>query len=110
MSLGDGAEVSTAVPCAGLPNGQGLQLGVRPENVAVVAAGQGTSDAEVQIVERLGDRTLVYALLADGAEVVAQDEGSSTVRMGDRVGLRIDGAAVHLFGTDGTAHHPVRPA
>lgn len=110
VRLGDGAELATSVPRAGLSGGAPLQLGARPENVAVVAPGSGTTDAEVQLVERLGDRTLIYAVLADGAEFIAQAEGNSTVRMGDRVGLRIDGAAVHLFGLDGTAHHADRVA
>jgi len=110
VMLGDGARLATAVARAGLPENAALQLGVRPENVVVVGPGDGATDGEVQLVERLGDRTLVYAVLADGAEITAQDEGNSAVRMGDRVGLRIDGGAVHLFGPDGAAHHPVRAA
>ena len=57
------------------------------------------------IIERLGDRTLIYARLADGEDVIAEDEGGSEVRIGDRVSLRIDGAAAHLFPPDGTGHH-----
>ncbi|WP_435304198.1 ABC transporter ATP-binding protein [Qipengyuania citrea] len=110
VKLSDGAELATQVPRKGLPGAAALQIGMRPENVAVVAAGNGTTDAEVQLVERLGERTLVYALLDDGAEITAQDEGNSPVRIGDRIGLLIDGAAVHLFGPDGAAHHPERDA
>jgi hypothetical protein len=29
--------------------------------------------------------------------------------MGDRIGLRIDGAAAHLFGPDGTGYHAEEP-
>ncbi len=105
VALSNGAELVTTVPWEGLVAGDPLQLGVRPESVAVVAPGGGTTDAEVLLVERLGDRTLVYALTADGVEFTAQDEGNSAVRMGDRVGLLIDGARVHLFGSDGSAHH-----
>ncbi len=105
VRLGDGSEVETRVPRAGLP-AQGLELGLRPESVTVVAEGEGTTAAKVELVERLGDRTLVYAILADGQPVTAQDEGGSRVTMGDRVGLRVDSAAVHLFAPDGTGHHP----
>jgi multiple sugar transport system ATP-binding protein len=56
-------------------------------------------------VERLGDRTLVSARLADGLEVTAQDDGSSQIKMGERIGLRINGAAAHLFGSDGVGRH-----
>jgi multiple sugar transport system ATP-binding protein len=74
--------------------------------VGVAAAGAGTTDGKVELLERLGERTLVYALLADGLEVIAQDVGDSRLRVGDRIGLRIDGAAAHLFEADGAAFHP----
>ena len=105
VRLGDGAEVETHVRRDGLPAGATLQLGLRPESVSVAAAGAGTTDAEVELVERLGDRTLVYARLADGLEGTAEDEGNSRVRMGDRIGLRIAGQNAHLFGPDGAGHH-----
>ncbi|HEV2746443.1 MAG TPA: ABC transporter ATP-binding protein [Allosphingosinicella sp.] len=104
VSLGDGAQVETRVPCARLPDGP-LQLGLRPESVTVAAAGAGTTAAQVELVERLGDRTLVYGRLADGLAVTAQDEGNSRVAIGDSVGLRIEGAGAHLFGPDGGAYH-----
>jgi multiple sugar transport system ATP-binding protein len=72
----------------------------------VVQSGAGDVDAETVLVERLGERTLIYARLSDGLEVTAQDEGRSRVAMGDRVGLRINGDAAHLFGPDGAGHHP----
>ena len=102
--LVDGAEVETAVPRAALPAGK-LELGLRPESVRVVAAGEGTTDAKVLLVERLGERTLVYATLDDGQSITAEDVGTSAVKMNDRVGLRIDGAMTHLFGPDGAGHH-----
>ena len=37
--------------------------------------------------------------------MTAQDEGGSQVKMGDRVGLRINGAAAHLFDAEGAGHH-----
>jgi multiple sugar transport system ATP-binding protein len=103
VRLGDGAEVETRVPRQGLPEGA-LQLGLRPEHVAVTN-GDATTQATVDLVERLGERTLVYARLADGEPITAGDEGNSRVRIGDKVGLRIDAAAAHLFGPDGTGHH-----
>jgi multiple sugar transport system ATP-binding protein len=63
--------------------------------------------AETILVERLGDRTLVYARLTDGAELTAVDEGTSTLKIGDPVALAIDGAAAHIFGSDGTGYHAV---
>jgi multiple sugar transport system ATP-binding protein len=103
VRLGCGSEVATHVPAAGLSHG--LRLGLRPEAVTVTAPGDGVIDAEVELVERLGDRTLIYARLSDGAEVTAQDGGGSGLRIGDRVGLAVDGARAHLFDADGVGHH-----
>ncbi len=109
VSLGGGAEVETRVPVSALPEGAEVRLGVRPENVRVVAPGAGTVAAEAILVERLGERTLVYARLADGQELTAVDEGSSALKIGDPVALAIDGAAAHIFGPDGTGYHAVAP-
>ncbi|HEX8669368.1 MAG TPA: ATP-binding cassette domain-containing protein [Allosphingosinicella sp.] len=105
VRMGDGAEVETRVPRTGLPEGAPLQLGLRPEAVSVAAAGAGTTSAKVELLERLGDRTLVYAALADGLEVIAEDKGNSRLAVGDTVGLAINGAATHLFDPDGAGHH-----
>ena len=104
VKLSDGAEVGTRIAAKALPAGA-LRLGLRPEAVSVVAPGAGTTDAEVQLVERLGDRTLVYAKLADGQDITASDQGNSRVTIGQKVGLSIDGAAAHLFGPDDVGHH-----
>lgn len=105
VRLGDGTEVTTRVARDGL-DGVGLTLGLRPENVLVTAPDGGTANAQVDLVERLGDRSLVYARLADGLEVIAMDGGACALGIGDRIGLRINGTAAHLFGADGTGHHP----
>jgi multiple sugar transport system ATP-binding protein len=105
VRLGNGAEVETRVRREGLPSGDGLQLGLRPEMVTVVAPGAGTTDAEVVLLERLGERTLVYARLGDGQDMIGEDKGDCRLKVGETVGLRIDGAAAHLFGADGSGHH-----
>lgn len=104
VKLSDGAEVGTRIARKALPPGA-LRLGLRPEAVSVVVPGAGTTDAEVQLVERLGDRTLVYAKLADGQDITASDQGNSRVAIGQKIGLSIDGAAAHLFGPDDVGHH-----
>jgi len=109
LKLGDGSEVDTRVPRAGLP-GRGLQIGVRPEAVRVVGSGDATTTAKVELVERLGERTLVYARLADGQAITAEDEGFSRVKLDDQVGLKIDGAATYVFAADGTSHHAAQRA
>ena len=104
VRLGDGTEVATRVSKDGLP-AQGLQLGVRPESVRVAGSGDGAIAAKVELVERLGERTLIYGKLGDGQAITGEDVGTSQVKMGDTVALRIDGGAAHLFGPDGAGHH-----
>jgi multiple sugar transport system ATP-binding protein len=106
VKLGDGAIVQTNVPRGALPAGE-LRLGLRPESVRVADA-PATTAAKVELVERLGERTLVYARLPDGQPVTAEDTAHSRLALGDEVTLAIDGAAAHLFGADGTGYH--RPA
>jgi multiple sugar transport system ATP-binding protein len=103
LRLGDGTLVETRVKRDGLP-AEGLQLGLRPEMVRV-AGDEAGLQAEVELVERLGERTLVYAVLADGARIIAEDAGTSALRVGDKVALRVDGAAAHVFGPDGAGFH-----
>ncbi len=105
-SPGDRSQVKlpdgTLIPLDADVDGEGLEIGVRPESLTVVTEG-GATTATVGVVERLGERTLLYARLADGTAVTAQDRGSSTVQPGDQVRLAFDLKALHLFAADGTA-------
>jgi multiple sugar transport system ATP-binding protein len=101
-TLADGTVVSTRVARSKLKGNEEIRVGLRPEAVRV---GDGDVRARVELVERLGDRTLVYGRLPGGQAITAEDEGNSRVAIGDDVGLRIDGAAAHIFGRDGTGHH-----
>jgi multiple sugar transport system ATP-binding protein len=103
--LRDGTPIETRISRSALTGQNDLQLGLRPECVTISADGEGSVSAEAILVERLGDRTLVYGRLADGAEIIAVDRGDSAIRMGDRVALHIDGRTAHLFTSDGTGHH-----
>ncbi|KQV65147.1 sn-glycerol-3-phosphate ABC transporter ATP-binding protein UgpC [Rhizobium sp. Root1220] len=105
LRLGEGPELKIALP----PSGPGrYELGIRPESVRVLegegASAQG-SPAKVGVVERLGDRTLLYCSLKDGTEVIAQDSGRCNIQPGDTVFIAFDTSAIHLFDQDGKAHH-----
>jgi multiple sugar transport system ATP-binding protein len=100
--LGNGALIPVAFP---VPEAGEWELGVRPEAMQVVAPGTGDTDATATVVERLGDRTLVYARLADGTQLTAQDRGASAILPGETIGLTLDRSALHLFGSDGRAWH-----
>jgi multiple sugar transport system ATP-binding protein len=106
VRLRDGTVLSTAIPDAQVPAPARLTLGVRAESIAVDGAGQTVGRADV--IERLGDRTLAYVSLRDGAVVVAEAHRDSAVAVGDEVHLRFDGASLHLFDDGGTAYHAHR--
>jgi multiple sugar transport system ATP-binding protein len=65
----------------------------------------GDISGTANVVERLGERTLVYVRLQDDTQVIAQDRGITAVRPGDTVQLKLDTSALHLFGADGAAWH-----
>ncbi len=93
VTLGDGTTVATTVPIAALAGGTGLTLGVRAEHVH---PGSG-AEARVDVIERLGERTLVYANLRDGSSIVYDEPGDVRLAVGETVHLAIDGTAIHLF-------------
>ncbi|HEV2594728.1 MAG TPA: ABC transporter ATP-binding protein [Sphingomicrobium sp.] len=103
LKLGDGSVLDTRVPAAALPAGN-LRLGIRPEAVRVTNQ-EATTKGKVDLVERLGERTLVYARLADGQPITAEDDAYSGIKIGDEVPLLIDSSAAHVFGPDGNSSH-----
>ncbi|MBW8639946.1 sn-glycerol-3-phosphate ABC transporter ATP-binding protein UgpC [Hoeflea sp. WL0058] len=103
--LADGTVVPLQVDHPGCGS---YELGIRPEAIRVVVAGGGdhaTTRATAGVVERLGERTLVYCTLRDGSELVAQDSGRSQVAPGDEIALSFDPSAVHLFDHKGLVYH-----
>ena len=90
-----------ALPVGGsaLAQGDAVTIGVRPHALQVVASCplQGT----VQLIEQLGNETVVRARLADGAEVTAVLSGQDTFAVGSQVGLSFDTASAHLFDAQG---------
>jgi len=101
--LGNGIEIDIDVVHSGPGS---YELGIRPEAVRVLSQGEAeTTTAKVGVVERLGERTLIYCTLDGGAEMIAQAEGRSGVQTGDIVKLGFDTSSVHLFDRDGKAYH-----
>jgi multiple sugar transport system ATP-binding protein len=99
--LSDGSQVELSSAPA---DADWRELGVRPEALTVVQEG-GDMSATATVVERLGERTLIHARLADGTQVTAQDRGLSSVEPGATVRLKFDASALHLFGADGSTWH-----
>jgi multiple sugar transport system ATP-binding protein len=105
---GDGV-VDVPVDAAGLVPGRPAEIGIRAEHLAVAdgasaaTAGSVQFGGEVTLVEQLGESHLVYLRCADGLELVARGAGHTPVRIGDRIGLRVDAARMHVFDDAGRA-------
>ena len=103
VTLAGGATVRTAVP-AFAANGK-LELGLRPD--AVTPAADGQLQGVVEVIERLGDRTLLHVQLQDGLLIVADaPPRAPEPAVGAIIRLRLDVQRAHLFDAAGTAHHP----
>jgi ABC-type sugar transport system ATPase subunit len=78
----------------------GLELGVRPHDVSVVAAGTGDLDARVDVVEPLGSEMVVHLRLgADGAgpALLAVTPPEPAIEPEGIVGVRMDRGRLHWF-------------
>lgn len=95
-----GQRVVTAVRAAEVPAGP-LSLGVRPEHLTV--AEPGLLRGSVELVEFLGERSLVHVALPDGSLLVAT-AGTQPVRRGDVVGLHAALGELQLFDALGRGH------
>lgn len=96
--LEDGAVLPLAKPYEA--SGE-VVYGIRPEHLEIVEAGTpGSFEAEVAVVEPTGAETMIFAR-RDGHEITATFRTRPNVKAGDRIGLKPDVSAVHLFGESG---------
>jgi multiple sugar transport system ATP-binding protein len=97
-----GLDLETRIRQAVLPAGETFRLGIRAEAIRV--DGEGALGADVEVVERLGDRTHLHVRLADSSKLIAEDVGHSRAAPGDAVNLRIDPTQAHLFDSQGRGY------
>jgi multiple sugar transport system ATP-binding protein len=85
-------------PISGGPgaDGQAVMLGVRPENLAISAVSDDAVPGEVIVVEPMGAETELL-IQAGGEQVTLMTNGRPNVNPGERIGLALDPAAIHLF-------------
>jgi multiple sugar transport system ATP-binding protein len=78
-------------------DGQAVAYGIRPEHLSLAGAGSaGAVPAEVTVVEPTGAETELL-LKAGEAPIVLVSHGRPNVNPGDRIGLAVDPAMVHVF-------------
>ena len=95
-----------------LPKGASLTLGVRPENISVVAdaAQGGAINGAVRLVEHLGRETILY-IDAGNLRTIASESGTGNITVqlsyvapvtaDQNVALKLDASELYLFSPDG---------
>ena len=113
--LGNGSTVLATVDCSTLQPGETVEIGLRPEHCEVLAAGVAPQaddtalDAEITLVEHLGESNLLYLKMDDGQELIVRGDGNAAVRLGDSVIVRAAPSALYLFKADGQACARLNP-
>ncbi len=88
--------------------GRAVALGLRPEQLHVVPAGEGRLDAIVDFIEELGANRVLHLDWAGRIIAVLQTEPTA-LRPGDRAGLQLPGEAAHLFDAESGLRLPDAP-
>ncbi len=99
LILANGANVAVPKPLEELNAGERIKLGVRPEHLTLEQ--EGDLQGEIEVLEHVGPRAYLHARLLDGTRLVAQTDGDTRSRLGDRVAFRLRPEATHLFNASG---------
>ena len=87
-------------------DGPATLVGIRPENITLVAPGDGQCDGLVDVLEYLGADTFVIVDGGPLGQITVRVIGDSALAPGDRVGLAFDASLTHFFDADGQAIRP----
>ena len=88
---------------ASLAGGSKVTLGIRPDKIEIVPAGEGALVGAVRLVERLGTESHVHLSLEDGRDFTAVVRGTHPVANGETVHLRLPAQHCYLFDAEGRA-------
>ena len=95
-----------------LPEGRGgpfsgeneaVELGIRPEHIAIESSGGGQCDGVVDVVEYLGADTYVIVDCGPAGRVTVRITGSSDLQPGDEVGLSFAEDKIRFLDASGQA-------
>jgi ABC-type sugar transport system ATPase subunit len=115
-TIDSGGATPVVTPLGGKPVGVEIDIpdsargsqgtfGVRPEDLVLAEAGNAVFSGTVQIVEKLGEVTLIYVDCGKSDEpVLAKLDGIVNLKRGDTVHLGAPIAALHVFDTEGRAY------
>jgi len=98
-ALGGSITIGMAPAYAGKP----VDVGLRPEHLAIDRAGDGL---RVDMTESLGGVSYAYLEAPTGERIVVEERGDERVKEGDTVGLTFETKRVYVF--DGETEQRIR--
>ena len=104
--IGPDQSAAVASVC-GLNVPVGGSIGLRPESLTVLPAGQGALQGKVELLEALGAETLIYVSWGHGTPLVSRQNSRTPLQVGDAVGVQIDSASAHIFDSQGRVFKPI---
>ena len=102
VECGGGAVVDADVAPGSVVAGAAVTLGIRPEFLSI-ATGEGGLRGTVDVVEHLGNLSLVYVSLPTGEHVVSEARSDVRVAYGQAISLSAPSETIHAFGPTGEA-------
>jgi multiple sugar transport system ATP-binding protein len=83
-----------------LPESRTVTLGIRPEHLQLVAREEADLVGRVDVVEPLGNTTLLHVAAGEGAVLRVLVPDFPRDRCGDEIGLRFDRGGIHCFDSE----------
>ncbi|MFV1600819.1 MULTISPECIES: ABC transporter ATP-binding protein [unclassified Phaeobacter] len=98
VRLNSGEEAIADIPTTDADQGLAVNVGVRPEDLVETGTGGALIDSRVDIVEALGEVTVLYIAAGEGKDpLIAKLPGIHKGLRGSSVRLYADPAKLHLF-------------
>ncbi|KPF55191.1 sn-glycerol-3-phosphate ABC transporter ATP-binding protein UgpC [Rhizobium sp. AAP116] len=105
IKLKDGSEVTVDVAIAASEQGKSASFGVRPEDLAIATGAEFLFEGNVDIVEALGEVTLLYVKgPVEEEPIVVKLPGIVDVKKGQTLRFSADKTKLHLFDADGQTY------
>jgi len=103
VTLDSGGTAAVPVKNATVPDSQKVSLGIRPEDFKLAnSASFAILTGTVDVVESLGEVTLVHIKIADVENsIVAKLPGDVSLEVGSEIHLDAESRVLHLFDADG---------
>ncbi|MBO9473226.1 sn-glycerol-3-phosphate ABC transporter ATP-binding protein UgpC [Shimia sp. R10_1] len=98
VELEGGHKMSLPVDTTGVSLGDSVEVGIRPEHVAL---GQNGLDITVNVLERLGGVAITYGTIGNGTRFCASLPGDAPVREGEILKLTVAPEDCHVFQSNG---------